>query len=118
MYQQGYDASPNPSNNAWQYDGYGFPYDQYYKYLSGTSMSNPLTAGGAAVVKDYYQQGIRRQRHARRSSKPPSSTPRSTWLDENNDGANDNDFPIPNNHEGWGRVNLDAATDGSIAVCG
>ncbi|MFN8405677.1 MAG: hypothetical protein U0V48_19305 [Anaerolineales bacterium] len=34
--------------------------------------------------------------------------------DENNDGANDNDFPIPNNHEGWGRINLDAATDGTI----
>ena len=34
-------------------------------------------------------------------------------LDENNDGANDNDFPIPNVHEGWGLVNLAAATDGS-----
>ena len=34
-------------------------------------------------------------------------------LDENNDGANDNDFPIPNNHEGWGRVNLANATDGT-----
>jgi hypothetical protein len=34
-------------------------------------------------------------------------------LDENNDGANDNDFPIPNNHEGWGRINLANATDGS-----
>ena len=34
-------------------------------------------------------------------------------LDENNDGANDNDFPIPNFHEGWGRVNLVNATDGS-----
>ena len=34
-------------------------------------------------------------------------------LDENNDGANDNDFPIPNAHEGWGRINLAAATDGS-----
>ena len=34
-------------------------------------------------------------------------------LDENNDGANDNDFPIPNNHEGWGLVNLANATDGT-----
>lgn len=32
-------------------------------------------------------------------------------LDENNDGVNDNDYPIPNNHEGWGRVNLANATD-------
>ncbi|MCH8898691.1 MAG: hypothetical protein IIC33_10405, partial [Chloroflexi bacterium] len=33
-------------------------------------------------------------------------------LDENNDGVNDNLFPIPNGHEGWGRVNLANATDG------
>ncbi|HEU5090230.1 MAG TPA: fibronectin type III domain-containing protein, partial [Roseiflexaceae bacterium] len=34
-------------------------------------------------------------------------------FDENNDGANDNDFPIPNVHEGWGRINLVNATDGT-----
>jgi hypothetical protein len=34
-------------------------------------------------------------------------------LDENNDGANDNDYPIPNNHEGWGLVNLANATVGT-----
>ncbi len=44
LYQQGYDSSPNPKNGAWQYDGWGFPFDQYYKYMGGTSMSNPLTA--------------------------------------------------------------------------
>jgi PKD repeat protein len=34
-------------------------------------------------------------------------------LDENNDGADDNDYPIPNVHEGWGRVNLVTATSGN-----
>ncbi len=113
LYQQGYDASPNPRNNAWQYDGYGFPYDQYYKYLSGTSMSNPLTAGGAAVVRDYYSKAY--------SVNATAALVKATIInsavdmaDENNDGVNDNDYPIPNNHEGWGRVNLDAATDGTI----
>jgi hypothetical protein len=113
MYQQGYDASPNPRNNAWQYDGYGFPYDQYYKYLSGTSMSNPLTAGGAAVVKDYFQKA-----HALNASaalvKGVLINTAVDMADENNDGLNDNDFPIPNVHEGWGRINLDAATNGSV----
>ena len=33
--------------------------------------------------------------------------------DENNDGIDDNAYPIPNNHEGWGRVDLAGATDGS-----
>jgi subtilisin family serine protease len=113
LYQQGYDSSPNPKNNAWQYDGWGFPYDQYYKYMGGTSMSNPLTAGGAAVVRDYYNKAY--------SLNPSAALVKATIInsavdmaDENNDGANDNDFPIPNVHEGWGRINLDAATDGSI----
>src|SRR4029434_10830181 len=34
-------------------------------------------------------------------------------LDENNDGINDNANPIPNRHEGWGRVDLAAATHGT-----
>ncbi len=114
LYQQGYDATMNPKNKAWQYDGYGFPYDQYYKYLSGTSMSNPLTAGGAAVVRDYYNKAY--------SINASSALVKATIInsavdmaDENNDGVNDNDFPIPNTHEGWGLINLDAATDGTSA---
>jgi subtilisin family serine protease len=110
LYQQGYDASPNPRNNAYQYDGYGFPYSQAYKYLSGTSMSNPLTAGGAAVVRDFYNKayGIQASAALVKATLINSAT---DMLDENNDGANDNDFPIPNNHEGWGLVNLANATD-------
>jgi len=113
LYQQGYDASPNPQNNAWQYDGYGFPYDAYYKYLSGTSMSNPITAGGAAVIKDYYQKvyGINASAALVKATLINTAV---DMLDENNDGVNDNDYPIPNSHEGWGRINLDAATNGSV----
>lgn len=114
LYQQGYDASPNPQNNAYQYDGYGFPYDAYYKYLSGTSMSNPLTAGGVAVVKDYYSKAYSLNASAA-LVKATLINSAVDMLDENNDGFNDNDFPIPNSHEGWGRINLDAATDGTIA---
>jgi hypothetical protein len=114
LYQQGYDATTNPRNNAWQYDGWGFPYNSYYKYMGGTSMSNPLTAGGAAVVKDYYSEayGLNATAALVKATLINSAV---DILDENNDGANDNDFPIPNNHEGWGRINLDAATDGTIA---
>ena len=113
LYQEGYDASPNPKNGAYQYDGYGFPYDSYYKYLSGTSMSNPLTAGGAAVVKDYYLKahGINASAALVKATIINSAV---DLLDENNDGANDNDFPIPNNYEGWGLINLNGATDGSL----
>jgi subtilisin family serine protease len=112
LYQQGYDPSANPKNSAWQYDGYGFPYNRYYKYLSGTSMSNPLTAGGAALVRDFYKKAyaIDASGALVKATLINSAT---DLQDENNDGVNDNDFPIPNNHEGWGLVNLANATDGS-----
>ena len=112
LYQQEYDGSANPQNGAWQYDGYGFPYSQGYKYMSGTSMSNPLTAGAAAVVRDYYQKahGLNASAALVKATLINSAV---DLLDENNDGANDNDYPIPNNHEGWGLVQVDNATDGS-----
>jgi len=111
-YQQGYDPSPNPRNSAWQYDGWGFPLNASYKYMGGTSMSNPLTAGGAAVVRDFYQKAFG---HLASAALVKAALINSAvdMLDENNDGANDNDFPIPNNHEGWGRVSLAAAADGT-----
>ena len=112
LYQQGYDGSPNPKDSAWQYDGYGYPYSQAYKYMSGTSMSNPLAAGGAAVVRDFYQKayGVQASGALVKASLINSAV---DLLDENNDGVNNNDFPIPNNHEGWGLVNLAGATDGT-----
>ena len=56
LYQGGYDASPNPQNGAFQYDGWGYPLSDKLKYMGGTSMANPLVAGGAAVVRDFYQE--------------------------------------------------------------
>lgn len=111
-YQQGYDPAANPKNGAYQHDGYGYPVNSAYKYLSGTSMSNPLAAGGATVVRDFYSKA-----HSANASaalvKATLINSAADLADENNDGANDNDFPVPNAHEGWGLVNLDNATDGT-----
>ena len=112
LFQQGYDSSQNSQNNSWQYDGWGFPVDAYYKYMGGTSMSNPLTAGAAAVVRDFYQKT---DEHSASAALVKATLINSAvdLQDENNDGDDDNDYPIPNNHEGWGRVDLANATDGS-----
>jgi len=112
LYQEGYDASANPRNGLWQYDGWGYPMSQTYKYMGGTSMSTPLVAGGAAVVRDYYQKA---HGHSASAALVKATLINSAVdiLDENNDGVNDNDYPIPNMHEGWGRVDLANATDGS-----
>jgi subtilase family serine protease len=109
-FQQEYDASPNPQNGWYQYDGWGFPADQSYKYMGGTSMAAPLVAGGAAVVRDFYWK-----RHAHQATaalvKATLINSALDLLDENNDGIFDNANPIPNIHEGWGRVDLVRATD-------
>lgn len=113
LYQEGYGDPVNPQNSAYQWDGWGMPYNVDYKYMGGTSMSNPLAAGGVTVVKDYYSKA--------HSINATAALVKATVInsavdmaDENNDGVNDNDFPIPNVHEGWGLVNLDGATDGTI----
>lgn len=110
MYQQQYDSAANPQNGAWQHDGYGYPVNSKYKYFSGTSMSNPLAAGGAAVIRDFYKKKYTLDASSA-LVKATMINSADDLLDENNDGADDNDFPVPNVHEGWGRVNLDRATD-------
>ncbi len=112
LYQEGYGDPVNPQTGAYAYDGWGMPYNVDYKYMGGTSMSNPITAGAAAVIKDYYSKakGINASAALVKATMINSAV---DLQDENNDGVNDNDFPIPNNHEGWGRVNLINATDNS-----
>ena len=115
LYQQGYEGDPvNPQNGIHQWDGWGMPYNNDYKYMGGTSMSNPLAAGGVTVVRDYYNKKIPSVNASAALVKATIINSAVDMADENNDGVNDNDFPIPNVHEGWGRVNLDGATDGTI----
>jgi subtilisin family serine protease len=113
MYQFNYDTATNPQNGLPQYDGWGVPYNIDYKYMGGTSMSNPIAAGAAAVVRDYYA-AIGNTTATSALVKATLINTAHDLLDENNDGVMDNDFPIPNNHEGWGRIDVDAATDGSL----
>ncbi len=111
LFQEGYDGSPNPVTGLFQTDGWGYPYDAFYKYNSGTSMSAPLVAGAAAVIREYFE--------VEWSHDPSAALVKAMIInsavdmaDENNDGADDNDLPIPNIHEGWGRVDLAEAVDG------
>ena len=78
--------------------------------MGGTSMASPLAAGAVAVVRDFYQDtdGLSASAALVKATLINSAY---DLLDENNDGVDDNDFPIPNMHEGWGRIDLAAATD-------
>ena len=115
LFQQQYDGSPNPVNGVYQYDGWGFPFDDAYKYMGGTSMSTPLVAGAAAVVRDFYAKARGHQASAA-LVKATLVNSAVDLLDENNDGALDNAQPIPNRHEGWGRVDVANATDNTQQV--
>jgi hypothetical protein len=113
LYQEGYGDPVNPQNGIHQWDGWGMPYNADYKYMGGTSMSNPIAAGGVTVIRDYYNKahGLNASAALVKATLINSAV---DLMDENNDGANDNDFPIPNVHEGWGLINLAGATDGTI----
>ncbi len=112
LYQEGYDDSVDPRSGLYQWDGWGMPLNDAYKYMGGTSMSNPVAAGAAAVVRDYYSK---HDAHDASAALIKATLINSAvdMADENNDGSGDNDFPIPNIHEGWGRVNVENATDSS-----
>jgi hypothetical protein len=83
-----------------------------YCMNGGTSMSNPLVAGAATLVRDWYEQV---KGHATPSAALVKATLVNTAVDiaGYGDGSQEAGLPIPNNHEGWGRVNLaNVAADG------
>jgi serine protease AprX len=87
-------------------------YNTYYWYMGGTSMATPLTAGAATVVRDYLVDGAG---HA----SPSAALIKGILINSADDIAGygnpkeEAGLSIPNVHEGWGRINLDAATDGA-----
>ncbi|HEX5741394.1 MAG TPA: S8 family serine peptidase [Pilimelia sp.] len=112
LFRQGYDAAVNPKNKAYQSDATGFPYDGAYKYNTGTSMANPLAAGGAVVVRDYYAKKYGQDASAA-LVKATLVNSAADLPDEDSDGRDDNRHPVPNIHEGWGLVDLDRTTAGT-----
>jgi subtilisin family serine protease len=85
-------------------------YNGYYLYSGGTSMSTPLIAGAATLVREYY---IEDESHT-----PSAALVKATLINSAVDisgygtASQEAGQPIPNNHEGWGRVDVGAATSG------
>ncbi len=81
----------------------------YYSFCGGTSMSTPLTAGSAALVRQYF---VERRGIANPSAALIKATlmtgARSLSPGQYGDGATQEiqGAPRPNNAEGWGQVDL------------
>ena len=88
-------AAPDEAAIAWT------TIDDYYVYMGGTSMSGPHAAGAAAVFVQYYKS-----LHTNAVPSPAlvkaALINSADELDESNGGPG----PVPNNDEGWGRINL------------
>ena len=85
----------NPANGLYQWDGWGMPASETYKYMGGTSMSNPLVAGGATVVRDYFFKAHDGHNASAALVKATLINSADDMLDENNDGADDNSQDDP-----------------------
>jgi serine protease AprX len=89
--------------------GWGAYSTVYYEYMGGTSMASPLSAGAATLVKQYYVD-------TEHVISPSAALVKATLINSAVDitGYGNTSYeagqPIPNNHEGWGRINVGAAT--------
>jgi hypothetical protein len=88
-------AAPNEAAIAWS------PIDDNYVYMGGTSMSGPAAAGAAAVFVQYYKS-------LHTNALPSPALVKAALINSANelDESNGGPGPIPNNDEGWGRINL------------
>lgn len=92
--------------------GWGAGPNQYYQYNGGTSMATPLTAGGVALVREFYTDI--------ENVTPSAALVKATVINSAVDlypGQYDSPLEqnprLPNNAQGWGRVNIANATDGT-----
>ncbi len=88
-------AAPNEDAIAWS------PIDDFYVYMGGTSMSGPHAAGAAAVFVQYYKS-------LHTNAVPSPALVKAALINsaDEMDEANGGPGPVPNNDEGWGRINL------------
>ena len=81
-------------------------HNNFYLYMGGTSMAAPLVAGGAAIVREYFQRQF--------GHSPSAALVKATLINGAVDmapgqygtGAQQDVWRRPDIHQGWGRMNM------------
>jgi len=88
----------SPGNKAWA----AFPPSNKYFHMGGTSMATPLAAGAVALIRQYLRKKKQIQKPSAALLKAALISGATRLLGYANSGA------IWDNHQGYGRVNIDA----------
>lgn len=91
--------------------GWGSPYNQYYTYMGGTSMSGPLVAGGTVIMREFFTRAVN-------YPTPSSALVKAALINQALDtspgqygsGPQQDVWRRPDVNQGWGRMNLPFAT--------
>ena len=89
------------------------PYNQSYVYMGGTSMSTPLTAGATALLLEHLIDNMGYEDPNSSLVKAIFAATSTDMVGQYNSATNGAGEATPNNHEGWGRVDMRSALNAS-----
>ncbi|MCX8174298.1 MAG: S8 family serine peptidase [Thermoplasmata archaeon] len=101
-------CAPGVSIDSADSDGVKNSNNSGYISMDGTSMATPTTAGGAALVRQYYTEGWypTGTKISGNGFTPSGALIKATLI---NSAVTLGTYTIPDNNIGWGRINLDRA---------
>ena len=88
-------------------------YNSSYVYMGGTSMSTPLTAGATALLLEHLIDNMGHEDPNSSLVKAIFAASATDMVGQYNSATNGAGETAPNNHEGWGRVDMRSALNTS-----